>query len=86
MSSLYEDEYGDYFIDGVHLAKGTTIYIKAKNSGCTGASLKIESYQAEDDWISTVLDFKNANSDEMGSRVGLTRRGRFSSGVISHSK
>ena len=61
LSSLYEDEYGDYFIDGVHLAKGTTIYIKAKNSGCTGASLKIESYQAENDWISTVLDFNNAN-------------------------
>ncbi len=61
LTSLYEDEYGDYFIDGVHLAKDTTIYIKAKNSGCTGASLKIESYQAEDDWISTVLDFKNAN-------------------------
>ena len=61
LTSLYEDEYGDYFIDGVHLDKGTTIYIKAKNSGCTGASLKIESYQAEDDWISTVLDFKNAN-------------------------
>ena len=61
LSSLYEDEYGDYFIDSVHLAKGTTIYIKAKNSGCTGASLKIESYQAENDWISTVLDFNNAN-------------------------
>ena len=61
LSFTYEDEYGDYFIDGVHLAKGTTIYIKAKNSGCTGATLKIESYQAEDDWISTVLDFKNAN-------------------------
>ena len=60
LCELYEDEYGDYFIDGVHLDKGTTIYIKAKNSGCTGASLKIESYQPATEWITTVLDFKNA--------------------------
>ncbi len=61
LCELYEDSYGDYFIDGVHLAGGSTIYIKAKNSGCTGATLKVESYQAADDWIATVLDFKNAN-------------------------
>ena len=62
LSALYEDSYGDYFMDGVHLDKGTTIYLKAKNSGCTGAYLTIASYQPQAEWISTVLDFNNANT------------------------